>query len=341
MAEETKPREAEGSPLRRESGTSRSLPARAGGIAAAVSLLILAGLPLFGSTYLVGVSTEIMILAIFALSLGFLMGYPKLISLGHAAFFGGGAYAAGLVATRLEVANVLATVSAAVVFAALLAVVIGVLSLRNTGIYFLMITLALAQMVFIAAQQWDSVTGGTDGLYGVPYPDLFGAFEFDRTTFFYLVLILAAASYFLLRVVVGSPFGQVLRGIGANEQRMRAIGYNARVYKLAAFVISGAVAGVAGGLWAHHTGLVAPGDANWTLSATALIMVIVGGSGTLIGPMLGAALVWFLETGLSSYTERSTMITGAVFILFVFFARDGIVGLAKSVWERVYGRSGS
>lgn len=325
--------------VEREETAPRPRRRNLGGIFIGVALAALATVPFVGSTYLVGVFTEIMIFAIFALSLGFLMGYPKLISLGHAAFFGGGAYAAGLTATSLGIPNVLATIPVAVVFATLLAVVIGVVSLRNTGIYFLMITLALAQMVFIIAQQWDAVTGGTDGLYGVPYPDLFGAFEFDRTTFYFLVLLLAAASYFLLRVVVGSPFGQVLRGIGSNEQRMRAIGYNARYYKLAAFVLSGAVAGVAGGLWAHHTGLVAPVDANWTLSATALIMVIVGGSGTLIGPMLGAALVWFLDTGLSSYTERSTMIMGAVFIFFVFFARDGIVGLAKKLWGRVYGRS--
>lgn len=166
------------------------------------------------------------------------------------------------------------------------------------------------------------------------HPELFGLLEFDRTTFYYLVLVLAASLYFLLRLVVGSPFGQVLRGIGANEQRMRAIGYSSRVYKLAAFVVSGAVAGVAGGLWAHHTGLVAPVDVNRPLSATTLIMVIVGGAGTLVGPMLGAALVWFLETGLNPYTERSIMITGAVFILFVFFAREGIVGIARGSWER-------
>ncbi|MGH3089756.1 MAG: branched-chain amino acid ABC transporter permease [Rubrobacteraceae bacterium] len=341
MSEETTHREVEETGSEREGKASRSFPARAGGIAVVVALLLLAGIPVSGSTYLIGVFTEIMILATFALSLGFLMGYPKLISLGHAAFFGGGAYAAGIVAVRLEVANILATLAAALVVSTLLALVIGLLSLRNTGIYFLMITLALAQMVFIVAQQWNSVTGGTDGLYGIPYPTLFGVIEFDRTTFYYLALVLAAGSYFILRLVVGSPFGQVLRGIGANEQRIRAIGYNARVYKLAAFVISGAVAGVAGGLWGHHTGLVAPVDANWTLSATALIMVIVGGSGTLIGPMLGAALVWFLDTGLGSYTERSTMIMGAIFILFVFFARDGIVGIARSVWERIYGRSGT
>lgn len=325
--------------VEREGTEPRPRARNTGGIAVGVALAALAVVPFVGSTYLVGVLTEIMILAIFALSLGFLMGYPKLISLGHAAFFGGGAYAAGLTATSLGVANVLATVSVAVVVATALALVIGVVSLRNTGIYFLMITLALAQMVFIVAQQWDSLTGGTDGLYGIPYPDLFGLLEFDRTSFYFLVLLLAAGAYFLLRMVVDSPFGQVLRGIGTNEQRVRAIGYNARYYKLAAFVLSGAVAGVAGGLWAHHTGLVAPVDANWTLSATALIMVIVGGSGTLIGPMLGAALVWFLDTGLSSYTERSTMIMGAVFILFVFFAREGLVGLAKKLWERVYGRS--
>ncbi|TCJ14843.1 branched-chain amino acid ABC transporter permease [Rubrobacter taiwanensis] len=330
MVEATKPGEKAG-----------RFPVRAGTLAVLGALGALAVYPFFGTTYMIGVLTEIMILAIFALSLGFLMGYPKLISLGHAAFFGGGAYAAGIVAVRLEAANLFLTLVCALVFATLLAVLIGVLSLRNTGIYFLMITLALAQLVYVVAEQWTWLTGGTDGLVGIPYPELFGFFSFDRFSFYYLVLLLAGGAYFLLRLVTRSPFGHVLLGIGSNERRMRAIGYGTRVYKLAAFVLSGAVAGVAGALWAHYNGIVAPVDVNWPLSATALIMVIVGGAGTLVGPMLGAAVVWFLDTGLSSYTERSTMIMGAVFILFVFFARGGIAGIARSLWERFYARTGT
>ena len=319
----------------------RRAPSRLVWLAAVGMLLALVVFPVFASTYFIGAFTEIMILAIFALSLGFLMGYPRLVSLGHAAFFGGGAYAAGILAVRLEVTNLFVTLAVGLIFAALLSLVIGGLSLRSTGIYFLMITLALAQMVYVVAQQWNSVTGGTDGLAGVPYPELFGVLEFDRVGFYYLVLALAAGSYLLLRSVTRSPFGQVLRGIGINEQRMRAVGYDTRVYKLVAFVLAGAMAGGAGALWAHHTGLVAPVDVHWTLSATALIMVIVGGAGTLAGPMLGAALVWFLDTGLSSYTEHSTMIMGAVFVFFAFFARGGIVGIARSVWGRVHGRIGA
>ncbi len=319
-----------------EGQTAGFVTARAGALAAPVGLLVLAMVPLFGGSYVVGVATEILILAMFAVSLGFLMGFPRLISLGHAAFFGGGAYAAGIVAERMS-ANLFLTLAVALVFSTLLALVIGVLSLRNVGIYFLMITLALAQLTYVVAQQWTSLTGGTNGLVGIPYPELFGVIDFGRSSFFYLVLLLAGATYFLLRAVTHSPFGQILVGIGANERRMRAIGYNPQVYKLAAFVLAGAVAGVAGALWAHYSGIVAPMDLHWSLSATALIMVIVGGSGTLIGPMLGAALVWFLDTGLSSYTERSTMITGVVFILFVFFARGGIIGIVRSIWRR-FGR---
>ena len=312
------------------------LTARASILAILASLLILALVPIFGGTYIVGVVTEILILAMFAVSLGFLMGFPRLLSLGHAAFFGGGAYAAGIMAERMS-ANLLLTLATALIFSTLLAIVIGVLSLRNVGIYFLMITLALAQLTYVIAQQWTSLTGGTDGLVGIPYPELFGILDFGRSSFYYLVLLLAGVTYFLLRTVTRSPFGRILVGIGSNEQRMRAIGYNPQIYKLVAFVLAGAVAGVAGALWAHYNGIVAPIDLHWSLSATALIMVIVGGSGTLIGPMLGAALVWFLDTGLGSYTERSTMITGAVFILFVFFARGGIVGIARRVWGR-FGR---
>lgn len=307
---------------------------RAGTLAVLVSLLVLTIVPIFGGSYVVGVVTEILILAMFAVSLGFLMGFPRLISLGHAAFFGGGGYAAGIAAERIS-ANLLLTLTAALVFSTLLAIVIGVLSLRNVGIYFLMITLALAQLTYVVAQQWTSLTGGTNGLVGIPYPELFGIVDFDRSSFYYLVLLLTGVVYFLLRAVTRSPFGQILLGIGSNERRMRALGYNPRIYKLAAFVLAGALAGIAGALWAHYSGIVAPVDLHWSLSATALIMVIVGGTGTLIGPMLGAALVWFLDTGLGSYTERSTMITGAVFIFFVFFARGGIVGIARSIWKRV------
>lgn len=307
---------------------------RAGAIAVFAGALVLALAPLTGSTYLVSALTEILILSIFALSLAFLMGFPKLISLGHAAFFGVGAYAAGIIAVRLN-ENVILTLTAAVVFSMVLALVIGALSLRSTGIYFLMITLALAQMVYVVAQRWESLTGGTNGLISIPYPELFGLLSFERESFFYLALVLAVASYFLLRAIVGSPFGRILVGIGSNEQRMRAIGYSTRGYKLTAFVLAGAIAGVSGALWAHFSGIVAPVDLHWSLSAEALIMVIVGGVGTLIGPMLGAALVWLLENALSPYTERSTMITGVVFILFVFFARNGIVGIARSAWVRV------
>lgn len=311
------------------------LSSRHGGLLASLAgVLALAAIPFFGSSYLVSVASEILILAVFAMSLGLLMGFPKLVSLGHAAFFGGGAYAAGIVAVRLE-ADILLTMAAALVFSSLLALVIGVLSLRNTGVYFLMITLALAQLVYVVAEQWVSVTGGTDGLVGIPYPELIGVFSFDSDSFYYLVLFFAVVTYLLLRALTRSPFGRVLVGIGSNERRVRAIGYNPKVYKLVAFVIAGTVAGGAGALWGHFNGIVAPVDLNWPLSATALIMVIVGGVGTLIGPMLGAALVWFLDSGLSSYTERSTMIMGVVFILFVFFARRGVVGIAQDLWKRV------
>jgi len=313
----------------------RFVSLKAGTLAASVALLVLALAPLAGSSYLVSVLSEILILAIFAVSLGLLMGFPKLVSLGHAAFFGGGAYAAGIVAVRVE-PNLLFTLAAALVSSSLLALVIGMFSLRNVGIYFLMLTLALAQMVYVLAVQWETMTGGTNGLVGVPYPELFGLLDFQRLSFYYLVLLLAGATYFLLRAVTRSPFGQVLVGIGSNEPRVRAIGYDTRIYKLAAFVLAGALAGMAGALWAHHRGIVTPADLHWSLSATVLIMVIVGGSGTLVGPMLGAALVWFLDFGLSSYTERSTMITGAVFVLFVFFARGGVVGLIRSAWKRVH-----
>jgi len=321
---------------RSESGQKAQsfLSRHVGIIAVLAGALLLALLPLVGDRYLISVFTQILILSIFALSLGFLMGFPRLISLGHAAFFGVGAYAAGIFAIRVD-PNILLTLAVALALSLLLALIIGVLALRSTGIYFLMITLALAQMVYVASQQWASLTGGTNGLVGIPRPELFALLRFDRASFYYLVLLLVVGSYLLLRAVVRSPYGRILIGIGSNEQRMRAIGYSPLSYKLIAFVLAGAVAGISGGLWAHFNGIITPGDLHWSVSAEALIMVIVGGAGTLIGPMLGAALVWFLETELTAYTDRSTMITGAVFILFVFFARNGIVGAAQRAWEMV------
>ncbi len=283
--------------------------------------------------YQLSLAIEVLIFAIFAMSLDILLGYTGLVSFGHAAFFGLGAY---LVAyTTLGVTNnLLVTLPVVVAGTALAALVAGFFAIRTSGIYFLMVTLAFAQMLFSIAIRWSSVTGGSDGLSGVARPAIgLGplSYTFDsRTSFYYLVLAFFIFSWWFLRRVVDSPFGWALRGIRENEQRMLALGYNTFRYKMAAFVIAGVFAGVAGMLLTQFFRHAAPENLYWTTSGQVMIMLIVGGTGTLTGPVLGAAVIRLLPNYLSTYTDRWQTVLGLTFILFVLFAPRGIMGL----WER-------
>ena len=280
------------------------------------------------SVYFQNVLTEVLIFGIFAMSLDLLIGYTGLVSFGHAAFFGVAAYAAGIVATRYT-DNLLVTLPAGVLAAGLLALPIGALSIRSLGIYFLMLTLAFSQMVYAAAWKWTWLTGGSNGLAGIPRPALgIAGLDFSSvTTFYYLVLLFFVASYLLLRRIVGSPLGRGFVGVRENESRMRAVGYNTWLVKLAAFVIAGLFGGLAGTLFSYFNGFVSPHDVYWTTSGLVMIMVIIGGTGTLAGPVFGAALILILQNIVSTQTERWPLIMGATFILFVLVARRGIAGI--------------
>lgn len=304
----------------------------------AVLAAIALALPYIVRTYVLSLTIEVLIFAIFAMSLDLLLGYAGLPSFGHAAYFGLGAYILAYITSRSDLAlgltdNLLITLPIVLVGTGLAAFVIGYFALRTSGIYFLMITLAAAQMLFSIAIRWSSVTGGSDGLTGVPRPFIgIGPLGFtigSREGYYYLVLALLLGTWWLLHRIVNSPFGWTLRGIRENEQRMRALGYNTFRYKMAAFVIAGAFAGLAGLLLAHFFWTAAPDNLYWTMSGQVLIMVIIGGSGTLDGPILGAALVRLLPSIVSSYTDRWQTVMGIVFILFVLFARRGIIGLLQ------------
>ena len=288
--------------------------------------------------YFISLAIEVMIFAIFAMSLDLLLGYAGLTSFGHAAFFGLGAYLVAYLSSRKEIAlnltnNLLITMPAVVVGCAIAAVVIGFFALRTRGIYFLMVTLAFAQMLFSVAISWSRVTGGSDGLASVPAPSIgMGPFNYEfgtRAEFYYLVLAVFLLVWWVLRRIVSSPFGWTLRGIRENEARLRALGYNTFRYKMMAFAIAGAVAGVAGALLAHSFGIASPENLYWTMSGQVMIMLIIGGAGTLSGPIFGAATVRLLRNFASSYTERWETLVGVVFILFVIFAPRGIVGLLQ------------
>lgn len=294
--------------------------------------------PYIVRSYFLSLGIDVLIYAVFAMSLDLLLGYAGLPSFGHAAFFGVGAYILAYTTSTSDLAlgltdNLLLTLPLVMLGTGLVALAIGFFALRTSGIYFLMITLAAAQMLFSIAIRWTSVTGGSDGLVGVPNAAIgIGPLSHSiasREGYYYLVLALALLSWWLLRRVVNSPFGWTLRGIRENEQRMRALGYNTFRYKMAAFMIAGAFAGLAGLLLAHSFRHAAPDNLFWTTSGQVLIMVIIGGAGTLSGPVLGAALVRLLRLFASSYTDRWQTLMGVVFILFVLFARRGIIGLLR------------
>jgi branched-chain amino acid transport system permease protein len=299
--------------------------------AAAAAALALAAVPLADVRYLTTTATEILIFALFAMSLGLLVGLGGLVSLGHAAFFGIAAYTAGLLSTRVSPALAL-TLPAGIAAGAAAAAVIGLFVLRAAGVYFLMLTLAFAQMAYAAAHQWSRLTGGTNGLAGIPRPAFPGVDTGAPAAFYYMVLLLVAAAAAVLQRTAGSPFGAALAGVRENEVRMRALGFDTFRIRLAAFVIAGGAAALSGVLYAYYNGFVSPDDLYWTRSGEALVMVLLGGAGTLAGPALGAAVVLLLQNLLSSATERWTAILGVAFIVVVLAAPRGLAGALHRLW---------
>jgi len=297
---------------------------RALGFAALVA--IVAAFPLFAGNYPVKLLQEILIWGIFAMSLDLLMGYAGMVSFGHSAFFGVGGYVAALALVKSS--GLVSALLLPALAAAVAALLIGFFSIRVSGVYFIMLTLAFSQMFYAVAFQaaW---LGAEDGLVGVPRPSVLGWNLTSPGAFHaYLLVIVALSTLFLWRIV-RSPFGHVLRGIHDNEGRMEAVGYPVNRYKLLAFVIGGTVAGVAGSLYCQLVGSISPDAFLWTTSGEALLMVIIGGTGTLGGSMLGAAAFILLQSMVSSYTERWMLILGLTFVFLVLFAPGGILGVLR------------
>ncbi|HEV2250329.1 MAG TPA: branched-chain amino acid ABC transporter permease [Candidatus Limnocylindria bacterium] len=282
------------------------------------------------SRFAAGVIRQVLIFAIFASSLNLLVGYAGLPSLGHAAFFGGGAYAAAIAAQRLGTDQLVVSLGAAVAGGALLALVIGFLAVRALGVFFLMLTLALAQMVFAIAFQATDLTGGSNGFSSVHRPVLFGLDFAAASDLYVLVCVVFLFVGLLLWRVTTSSYGRALVGVRENERRMRALGYDTRALKLSAFVFAGALAGVAGALSSYEFRFVSPNDVALGTSVAGFVMVLIGGAGTLVGPILGAAVVLLIERVLPSELPAQSVL-GIVFIGFVVFARQGIVGAVRRV----------
>ncbi len=311
------------------------------------ALALFAGLAVFPSlsgAYGLDLVSKIMVYAIFALSLELLVGTTGLVCFGHAAFFGIGAYAAVLLSPQTEAASLAWLLPAAVLCAAGYALVVGALSLRTKGVYFIMVTLAFAQMAYYVVHD-TPLGGGTDGIYLMLKPTLGDWLDLDKARVLYLFTLGAlVAVYAFLAVLLNSRFGRALAGIRVNEQRMRATGFSTYPYKLAAFVLSGGIAGLAGFIFAIKDGFVNPEMLSWHLSGAVLIMIILGGLGDLRGAMLGAFAYALLQEFFKSeaifgaYAKHWHLGLGLTIIASVVFLPRGLVGLPDIIKERLMGR---
>ena len=287
----------------------------------------------FTGSYAIILITHALIFAILAMSVDLLLGYTGLPSLGQAAYLGMGAYLTAILATQFQFGldwTVWIVVVLGMLIGAATAAFFGLFAIRASGVYFLMITLALGMCVWGLAYRWNSVTGGDNGIVLPPRPK-FGIDLGDDVAYFYLVFAFFVAALLALSAIVRSPFGRSLVGIRENELRMRILGYNTWLHKYIAFIISGAFGGIAGVLWAHSNGLVSPEDVILATSVDALLMVVLGGPGSLVGGAIGASVVVFLREYVSTVVTWWQYILGAVYVLTILYLPGGLMGLPERV----------
>jgi branched-chain amino acid transport system permease protein len=299
-------------------------------ILAAGAALALVLLPLIGDAYVIKVGVEILCFALAAFSLNFLIGVGGIVSFGHAAYFGVGAYASGLLVTKLATGMVPALI-AAPLLAALAAGVFGFFIVRLSGIYLAMLTLALAQITYAVAFQWVEVTGGDNGVVGV-WPSSWAA---SRISYYYLVLLVTGAAVALLRQGIYAPFGYTLRAARDSAARAGAIGINVRAHRWAAFTIAGAAAGLAGGLFAFSKGSIDPTLISISLSIDFLVMTLLGGVQTVVGPLVGAAAFHTIRDFLLPLTDYWRLLLGLAIIAIVLLVPRGIAGGAGEIRSRL------
>jgi branched-chain amino acid transport system permease protein len=302
-----------------------------------IALAFAAVLPWIGGPFWTGLATQMLIFGLLALSVDLLLGHAGLFSLTHASFFAVSAYTVAILQVRYGWPT-LAAAPAGIVLGTLLAAVFGI-SVRTRGVYFILITIALGYVVWGVAHRWSSFTGGDNGVTNVPFPAVGPAAVTSHTQYYYLVLaavILCGLGY---RVLIRSPFGLGLRGIKASETRMQSLGFRTGMHLYAAFVLSGALASFAGVLYVYYNKFVNPVAASFPISVEAALMAIVGGTGTIVGPFIGAGVVLGLRNWVSSFVEMHHAIMGAVFIATVLWAPQGLVGLAGRLRARLKGKA--
>ena len=302
---------------------------------ALAAVVVLAVLPWVLVRYQLSILTDVLIFGLFALSLDLIMGYTGMVSFGHAAYFGLGAYGSALVLIHFGQPIPVALLAGALL-AGVIAAPVGWFSTRATGIYFAMLTLAFAQLLYTVAYKWRDLTGGSDGIAGVPKTALFwgGPSLASPRAFYFVVAGAVVLSLVLCRALTRSPFGRALQAVRENERRFIALGRDPRPFKLVVFVIAAVFAGLAGALFAPFRGFASPEVMFWVLSGQGLMMVVVGGIGTLIGPIVGAMVFILVQEVLSSYTEHWMIFTGAIFVLMVIFLPGGLVGTARRLASR-------
>ncbi|WP_082787021.1 branched-chain amino acid ABC transporter permease [Ferrovum sp. PN-J185] len=283
---------------------------------------------------------KILCFAIFACAFNLLLGFSGLLSFGHAAFFGGAAYIAGYLIKNLELPTVIGVIGG-VFFTALLGWLVGLLAISRQGIYFAMVTLALAQMIYFICLE-APITGGEDGMQGIPRGNLFGLSLQNDLTLYYVILAGFIFAFLLIYRTIHSPFGQVLKAIRENEPRAISLGYDVSKYKLLAFVLSASISGFAGILKMLVFNFATLTDVHWHMSGDVVLMTIFGGIGTILGPVVGSTIIIGLEDQLAdSAGDMVTVIMGIIFVVCVLIFRKGIVGESIALYQRMVGRKNS
>ncbi len=296
-------------------------------------LAVLLAWPFVAGEFYVNLASQIFIAAIFAAGLNLLVGYGGLPSLGHASFLGIAAYFSALLSLRWGLDHSLSA-PLALAGTTLMAGLFGLIALRATGLGFLMLTLALSQVLWGTAYRWVAVTEGDNGLRGLTRPQIFGINLDDSTAFYFFALLVTAFSLWMISRLVASPFGAALQGTRDQARRMSALGHNVWLIRWLTFVYAGFWGGVSGLLFVYYHKYIHPASLSLTSSAEAMLSVIAGGSGTLAGPVIGAAIIVLLKNYVSAYVERWNMLLGFVFVAIVVFMPDGLVPGLKRLWAR-------